>query len=69
MKLATYEDWQHCVTVLCGIPLTHDYIKKRIHDLSDHNNDHTRKFIDMWGEDHLKLVIGFFEQAKQELKE
>jgi len=68
MKLDTYEDWKHCITVLCGIPLTPDYITERITALNDPKNYHTKKFIDTWGESHLQLVIGWFEQARQEFK-
>ena len=68
MKLSTYEDWKHCITALCGIPLTPDYIEKRIAALNDPRDYHTQKFIDTWGETHLKKVIGWFEQARQEYK-
>ncbi len=68
MGLATYEDWKHCITKLCGIPLTPDYIEKRITELSDANNDHTKRFIDVWGEPHLNRTVGWFKQAKQEIE-
>ena len=68
LKLDTYEEWKHCITVLCGIPLTLDYIEKRIAELNDLNNYHTKKFISLWGEPHLQKIIGWFEQAKQEIK-
>ena len=66
MKLSTYNEWKHCTTQLCGIPLTSNYIEKRITELSDPNNHHTKKFVESWGEEHLKRVIGWFEQAKKE---
>ena len=68
MKLNTYEDWKHCITVLCGIPLTPNYIDKRLADLNNPNNHHTQKFIETWGNAHLQRVIGWFEQARQEIK-
>ncbi|MEM6780819.1 MAG: hypothetical protein AAF569_03050 [Pseudomonadota bacterium] len=68
MKFSTYDDWKHCITELCDIPLTPDYIEKRIAELNDQNNHHTHKFIDVWGEPHLQKVIGWFEQARQEFK-
>ena len=64
MKLSSYEDWKHCITVLCGIPLTPDYIEQRIAALSDPSNFETKKFRDIWGEEHLQRVIGWFEQAR-----
>ncbi|MCG8490583.1 MAG: hypothetical protein MI743_03120 [Sneathiellales bacterium] len=66
MKFSTYEDWKHCITQRCGIPLAPDYIESRISELKDPKNYHTQKFVDVWGEAHLKRVIGWFEQAKKE---
>lgn len=68
MKFDTYEGWKHCITELCRIPLTQDYIEKRITDLNNPNDYHTQKFIDTWGEAHLKKIIGRFEQARDEFK-
>jgi len=67
MKLTTYEEWKHCITVLCGIPLTTDYINKRIGELKDRNDYGTKKFIDTWGDAHLDQVMGWFEKAKVEI--
>ena len=60
MKLDTYEDWKHCITVLCKINLTKNYIEKRIDELNDLDNYHTKKFINAWGKEHLQKVIGWF---------
>ncbi|MEM6603790.1 MAG: hypothetical protein AAF621_07045 [Pseudomonadota bacterium] len=68
MELTTYEDWKHCITELCNIALTPEYIESRIADLNDVNNYQTQKFTSIWGEAHLKRTIGWFEQARQELK-
>lgn len=67
IKLDTYEDWKHCITVICDIPLTLDYIEKRIADLNDPKSYHTQRFIETWGKSHLKQVISWFEQAKCEI--
>lgn len=67
MNLATYEDWKHCINDLCGIPLTPEYVEKRISELNDRENYHTKSFIKSWGESHLERTIGWFERAKQEL--
>ena len=67
MKLPTYDEWKHCITVVCGIPLTADYIQKRISELNDPNNYGTEKFKSTWGEAYLEMVIGWFERAKSEI--
>ncbi len=66
MSLKSYEDWKHCITQLCGIPLTGRYIEERLIALRDPADIMTQKFVEMWGEQHRLRVIGWFEQAQQE---
>ena len=66
MKLATYDDWKHCITVECGIPLTPDYIDQRLAALKDPGDHHTQKFTSEYGVEHLAKVIGWFESAKKD---
>jgi len=68
MKLENYEDWKHCITIACGIPLTADYIEGRIKSLNNPSDHYTRKFIDNWGETHLVQIISWFERAATEFK-
>jgi len=65
--LKSYEDWKHCITVLCGIPLTRPYIEERLTALRDPADLSTQKFVATWGEQHRLCVIGWFEQALQEI--
>ena len=67
-SLRTYDDWKHCITVLCGVPLTPAYVEERLTALRDPADYGTQRFISTWGEDHLQRVIGWFEQAKRELQ-
>ena len=67
MKLDTYEDWKNCITVICGIPLTAEYIDMRLVDLNDPKSFHTQRFIETWGKPHLQRVISWFKQAKSEV--
>ena len=67
MSLKSYEDWKHCITQLCGIPLTGPYIEQRLTALRDPADHTTEKFVAMWGEPHRLRVIGWFEQAQQEM--
>ncbi len=67
-SLKTYDDWKHCITALCGIPLTLPYVEQRLTALRDPADFSTQKFITTWGEDHLARVIGWFEQAERELQ-
>ncbi|MEM7733900.1 MAG: hypothetical protein AAF280_14125 [Pseudomonadota bacterium] len=63
----TYEEWEHCITVQCGIPLTAEFADKRIIEMQDENDFHTQKFIDQWGEAHHAQTLAWFEQAKARL--
>lgn len=67
IQLETYEQWKHCITRVCGIPLTLPYIEERIAALRNPADHETRRFISSWGEPHLQRVIGWFLQARQEL--
>ena len=44
-SLKTYGDWKHCITVLCGIPLTGPYIEQRLTALRNAANNTTQKFV------------------------
>ena len=67
-SLKTYDDWKHCITVLCGIPLEQAYVEQRLAALRDPADYGTQKFVATWGEDHLARVIAWFEQAERELQ-
>ncbi|MEO0465265.1 MAG: hypothetical protein AAF216_01885 [Pseudomonadota bacterium] len=65
----TYEDWQHCITVKCGIPLTADFVAARINELEDPGNYRTKKFIDAWGNDHHAKTLDWFRQAATQIEQ
>ncbi|MEM6486681.1 MAG: hypothetical protein AAF677_00180 [Pseudomonadota bacterium] len=63
----TYDEWEHCITVACGIPLTQDFVVGRIAALQDANDYHTRKFIETWGEAHHAQTLEWFKEAAARL--
>lgn len=63
----TFEEWQHCITVKCRIPLTADYISKRIAALADTRSFETEKFTALYGDDYRQQVLGWFKQAHKAL--
>ncbi|MCR9092033.1 hypothetical protein [Algiphilus sp.] len=65
--LNSYQDWKHCITELCGIPLTQAFIEQRLAALRDATDGKTRQFVEVWGEPHRQRVIGWFEQAQREV--
>ena len=63
----TYEDWKHCITAICGIPLTASYVDERIAALTNSEDFHTQKFIERWGANHHARTLAWFNQAAEEL--
>lgn len=65
--LRTYDDWKHCITQICKVPLTQDFVARRLNELQDTRDHNTQKFINNWGDDHRKQIIAWFKQAEIEL--
>ncbi|MEM9966732.1 MAG: hypothetical protein AAF755_01385 [Pseudomonadota bacterium] len=63
----TYEEWKHCITVKCDIPLTPQYVTERLAALNDPLDYQTQQFVDRWGATHHAQTIAWFEQAAKEL--
>lgn len=59
----TYEEWEHCITVKCGLALTAEFVSNRIKSLEDRTDLRTQKFIEFWGEAHYAQTLGWFRQA------
>ncbi|MCG8669342.1 MAG: hypothetical protein MI867_07990 [Pseudomonadales bacterium] len=64
----TYQEWRHCITVICQQPLTMPYIESRIKALNSQNDHMTSKFVELYGEQQLVKTLKWFEQAKDELQ-
>ena len=65
----TYEEWEHCITVECGIPLTAEYVAERIEALQNMQDYRTQRFIDSWGQDHHARTLAWFRQAEERLSQ
>ncbi|MEM6621960.1 MAG: hypothetical protein AAF674_07000 [Pseudomonadota bacterium] len=65
----TYEEWEHCITEKCGIPLTPAYVAERIEALQNARDYATKKFIDQWGEAHHQRTLEWFREAEQKLSQ
>lgn len=63
----SYGEWKHCITVECRIPLTADYVAKRIAALSNGRDPTTARFTALYGDAYRLRIIGWFEQARSEL--
>ena len=65
----TYEEWKHCITVKCDIPLTTAYVRERIAALTDDRELDTQKFIERWGNAHHARTLAWFRRAAEELEQ
>ena len=62
-----YDEWEHCITVACGIPLTQGFVADRIAALQNANDDHTKRFIETWGTEHHAKTLAWFKEAEARL--
>jgi hypothetical protein len=57
-----YDGWRYCIEHWCGIPLTADFVSQRIAALEDRGNEHTRRFVECYGQAHHAQVLGWFRR-------
>ena len=62
-----YEQWHHCITVECGIPLTTAFVTQRLATWRDTKLDETIRFRRLYGDTHWQSVISWFEHAERKL--
>ncbi|WP_119394097.1 hypothetical protein [Salinibius halmophilus] len=63
----TYDAWKHCITKECEIELTLPYVEARLEALQNDHDEHTRQFVQLYGEGYHQTVIAWFKQARREL--
>ena len=63
----TYLGWRHCITVHCGIPLTADFVARRIAALSQADSEETLRFRKLYGDAHWRQVLAWFRHCGLEL--
>lgn len=63
----TYEQWRHCITVECGIPLTRAFVEDRLAVWANPAADETRRFEQLYGAAHRERVRQWFAQALTKL--
>ena len=59
----SYEQWVHCITVLCRIQLTSEYSSSRLNELRQPEHTRTRQFRRLYGDEHWQRVIKWFERS------
>lgn len=62
-----YVEWQHCITVECGISLSSEFVTGRLAVWRDPDNEESRRFRKQYGDDYWRAMVTWFEQADREL--
>jgi len=63
----TYEEWRHCITVVCRQPITGPYIEERIKALNTPSDHMTARFVQLYGEAHRAKTVEWFGRARHEI--
>jgi len=63
-----YEQWHHCITVICKQPLTPAYLDQRLRALNNLEDYMTKKFVELYGEQQRMKTLQWFERAKHTIK-
>ena len=64
----SYEQWHHCITVICEQKMTAKYIDTRIKALNSPYDYMTQKFVDLYGEPQRIKTLKWFERAQVALQ-
>jgi len=60
----TFEQWKNCIVNDCKINLSTDFAHQRLAVYENKQNTETRKFISLYGEQHLNNIINWLEKIK-----
>ena len=56
----TFEQWKSCIVNDCKINLTKEFAQQRLAVYQNKGNQETKKFISLYGEQHLQNIINWF---------
>ena len=57
----TYNDWRNCIIHDCNINLTKEFAEERLKIYNDSDNPQTKKFVELYGSQHLFNVISWLK--------
>jgi hypothetical protein len=63
----TFDEWRQCIEHDCGLPLTQEFIQKRLTVFRQPRHEETLRFIHHYGETHLKRIMDWYQHAFNEL--
>lgn len=63
----SYQEWRAMLEQNVGATIDTAFLEERLKALRDPADKSTETFAKVYGKDHLERVIGWYEQAKEEL--
>lgn len=58
----TFEEWKNCIVNDCKINLTKEFAQARLRVYENAKHPETRKFVELYGEQHLNNVIYWYKK-------
>lgn len=59
----TFDEWKNCIVNDCKIKLTDAFVQSRLKVYENRKNPETRKFIELYGENHLNNVVYWLKKV------
>lgn len=56
-----YIEWRHCIEIECGLRLDEEFAVERLKTLSDFNHQETKKFVAIYGPEHLENICKWYK--------
>lgn len=63
MLARNFEEWRNCIVNDCKIELTKEFAQGRLKVYEDRNNAETKKFVKLYGENHLNNIIYWLKKV------
>lgn len=57
----TFDQWKNCIEQDCKIQLTSEFAQKRLTVYADEKNPETKKFVALYGKQHLHNIINWLQ--------
>ena len=67
MTPTSYEEWKNCIVNDCKIKLTQKFIASRLKVYEDKRHPETKKFIALYGDQHLNNIVYWFKRASKSI--
>lgn len=58
----TFDEWRNCIVKDCKINLTQEFARERLSVYLNNGNPETKKFVSLYGEQHLHNIIHWLKR-------